>query len=120
MDTLWIAAGVVAVLLLLALVLVSLVRRRGRSDGQRASQRAHEAATDREPPVAIGETYEFGVAEFTEHHTGERVAVGRVEGFVLFTRDVPASVSVGDPVRATVVSFNRGGTSADATYEGAA
>ena len=103
---------------LLALLLVALLfRRRGSTDAS-ASKRAHDAAQERDPPVEIGGTYEFGVTEFTDHHSGDRVAVGKVEGFVLFTDGVPTSCSVGDPIRATVTSFNRGHTSADATYEG--
>ncbi|WP_136716419.1 hypothetical protein [Halorientalis salina] len=99
--------GVVALLLLLVLL-------RRRSSDARQSKRAHEAAQQREPPVEIGETYEFGVTEFTDHHSGERVAVGKVEGFVLFTEDVPDSVAEGDVIRAKVLSFNEGRTSADA------
>ncbi|NIB99442.1 hypothetical protein [Halobacterium sp. R2-5] len=102
------------------LVLVALVLWRRRSSEKAASKRAHDEAQQRDAPVDMGETYEFGVTEFTEHHSGERVAVGKVEGFVLFTEDVPESVSKGDVVRATVTSFNRNGTSADAIYEGRA
>ena len=89
-----------------------------RSADERASERAHEAAQEREPPVEIGETYEFGVVEFADHHSGSRVAVGKVEGFVLFTEDVPDDLSEGDVIRAKVLSFNEGRTSADATYAG--
>lgn len=112
MELQWLGIGAGVVLLLVGL----LVLWRRRSSGARASQRAHEAAQQRAPPVAIGETYELGVMEFTDHHSGERVAVGRVEGFVVFTGDVPGSVSVGDAIRVRVMSFNRGETSADATY----
>lgn len=107
-------AAVVAVVVLLGVVV--LVRRRRRSAGRRASRQAHDAAQDREPPVELGETYEFGVHEFTDHHSGDRVAVGKVEGFVLFTEDVPKHVEVGDVVRARVLSFNTGRTSADAQF----
>ncbi|WP_121820299.1 TRAM domain-containing protein [Halostella salina] len=114
MQYIWAAAavgvGVVGVALA-ALVL----RRRGSTDA-RESRRAHEAAQEREPPVEIGGTYEFGVTEFTDHHSGERVAVGKVEGFVLFVEDVPDSLSAGDVIRAKVLSFNEGRTSADATF----
>jgi len=109
------AAGGVVLLLVAAAV----VRRR-RAGDERASRRAHEAAQEREPPVEIGETYEFGVTEFTDHHSGERVAVGKVEGFVLFVEDVPGSLSAGDVIRAKVLSFNRDRTSADATFVGRA
>jgi len=111
----YIAAGGGGVVLLLLLVV--LLRRR-RSSGAAQSRRAHEAAQDREPPVEIGETYEFGVTEFTDHHSGQRVAVGKVEGFVVFAEDVPSGVREGDVVRARILSFNRGKTSADATVVG--
>jgi len=115
MELVWLAgtAGLLLVLLGVA------VWRRGSADA-RASKRAHDAAQDRDPPVDIGETYEFGITEFTDHHSGDRIAVGKVQGFVVFTDGVPQSCSVGDPIRATVTSFNRGHTSADATYEGRA
>jgi predicted RNA-binding protein with TRAM domain len=112
MELQWLGIGAGVVLVLAVLV----VTWRRRTADARASRRAHEAAREREPPVAIGETYELGVTEFTEHHSGDRVAVGRVQGFVVFTEDVPASVSVGDAIRVRVMSFNRGETSADATY----
>ena len=108
-----VAAGV----LLALVVLLVLVRRlRGPSAEARESKRAHEAAQQRDPPVDIGETYEFGVTELTDHHSGEEVAVGKVEGFVLFTEDVPSDLTNGDVIRAKVLSFNDGRTSADATF----
>ncbi|WP_459190748.1 hypothetical protein [Halosimplex sp. J119] len=112
MEYVWaaVAAGVAVVVLVVALI------RRRRSSDRRASKRAHEAAQERDPPVEIGETYEFGVVEFTDHHSGDRVAVGKVEGFVLFTEDVPDSLAEGDAIRARVLSFNRGRTSADAAF----
>ena len=112
METLWLAAGGGAVVVV---AVVAIVRRRG-SSAAGASKRAHDAAQEREPPVDIGSTYELGITEFTDHHSGDRVAVGKVEGFVLFTEDVPSSVSEGDVIRAKVLSFNRGQTSADATF----
>jgi len=115
MELVWLAGTAGLLLVLLAVA----VWRRGSAD-TRASKRAHDAAQDRDPPVDIGETYEFGITEFTDHHSGDRIAVGKVEGFVVFTDGVPQSCSVGDPIRATVTSFNRGHTSADATFEGRA
>ncbi|PAU83507.1 hypothetical protein CK500_08290 [Halorubrum salipaludis] len=106
------AAAVVALLVLLVLVR----RLRAPSSDARESKRAHDAAQEREPPVEIGETYEFGVTELTEHHSGEEVAVGKVEGFVVFTEDIPRDVGKGDVIRAKVLSFNEGRTSADATF----
>ena len=112
MQPLWIGAGAVAVVVLL--LVIALLRRR--SADARESKRAHEAAQERDPPVELGEAYEFGITEFTDHHSGERVAVGKVEGFVLFTEDVPGSLSEGDVIRAKVLSFNQGRTSADAKF----
>ena len=113
----YVAAG--AAVVVLFAVVVTLFRRR-RSGGAGESRRAHEAAQEREPPVELGETYEFGVTEFADHHSGDRVAVGKVEGFVVFTEDVPDSVEVGDVIEAKVLSFNRNRTSADATMVGRA
>jgi predicted RNA-binding protein with TRAM domain len=112
MEPVWVAAGVGTVAVLVA---VAAVRRR-RSADREASERAHEAAQQRDPPVEIGETHTLGVTEFTDHHSGDQVAVGKVEGFVLFVEDVPSSVSLGDPIRVKVSSFNSGHTSADAVF----
>ena len=114
MQPLWIGGGVAAVVVLLLVIV--LLRRWRSSSGARESKRAHEAAQERDPPVELGETYEFGITEFTDHHSGDRVAVGKVEGFVLFTEDVPDSTDEGDVIRAKVLSFNQGRTSADATF----
>ena len=110
-----VAIGVAVAVALLALFV--LVRRiRGPSVEARESKRAHEAAQERDAPVEIGETYEFGVTELTDHHSGAEVAVGKVEGFVVFTEGVPSSLEPGDVIRAKVLSFNEGHTSADATF----
>lgn len=114
MEPIVLAGGVGAGIVVLAAVLG--LRRRRRSSDRRASKQAHDAATEREPPVELGETYEFGVREFTDHHSGSRVAVGKVEGFVLFAEEVPGRVDTGDVIRARVLSFNKGRTSADATF----
>lgn len=111
MDEFWFIAGGVGLVFAVVVVLWW-----GRSSETAASRQAHEAAQKREPPVELGESYEFGVVEFTDHHSGERIAVGKVEGFVLFTEDVPNDVSQGDVISAKVLSFNEGGTSADATF----
>ncbi|GAB3413412.1 TRAM domain-containing protein [Haloparvum alkalitolerans] len=116
MQTIYLAAaGGVALVALLALLLW-----RRRSSGASESARAHKAAQKREPPVELGETVEFGVTEITDHHSGSEVAVGKVEGFVIFAEEIPGDVSEGDVIRATVLSFNEGRTSADATFEGMA
>ena len=111
MEPIWLAAGGAA--LAVGLALAFAINRRS---GSSASKRAHEAAQERDPPVELGETYEFGISEFSDHHSGDRVAVGKVEGFVLFTEGVPSSVSAGDVIRAKVLSFNRDHTSADARF----
>ena len=111
MEAIWIGTGIGILTLLLAFGVL-----RRRSSGKRRSKKAHEAAQKRDPPVEIGETYEFGVIEFTDHHTGKRVAVGKVEGFVVFAENVPDAVDVGDVIRVKVMSFNQGRTSADATF----
>ena len=108
----------VAVALLALFVLAR--RLRGPSAEARESKRAHDAAQEREPPVEIGETYEFGVTELTDHHSGDEVAVGKVEGFVVFTEDVPSGLEPGDVIRAKVLSFNEGRPSAAAPFVGRA
>jgi len=108
--------GLAAAVLVILVVLVIVRRVRGPSTEARESKRAHEAAQERDPPVEIGETYEFGVTEMTDHHSGQEVAVGKVEGFVVFTQDVPGGLGKGDVIRAKVLSFNDGRTSADATF----
>lgn len=113
MELAYVAGG--AVLLLVALVAVAR-RVRSPSSDARESKRAHEEARKRDPPVEIGETYELGVTELTDHHSGAEVAVGKVEGFVVFTEGIPNAVGEGDVIRARVLSFNKGRTSADATY----
>ncbi len=118
MELLWLAGGAGIAVVCLGLVVVGLRRRR--STDTAASKRAHDAAQERPPPVDIGSTYEFGITEFSDHHSGDQVAVGKVQGFVVFTSDVPASLSKGDVIRAKITSFNRGNTSADATFVGRA
>jgi len=108
-----VAAAAVAALIALLLVVG---RIRGPSAEARESDRAHEAAQERNPPVEIGETYELGVTELTDHHSGAEVAVGKVEGFVVFIEDIPSGLDTGDVIRAKVLSFNEGRTSADATF----
>ena len=110
-----IVIGTVVLIALLVLVVVSR-RVRGPSADAAASRRAHDAAQERDPPVEIGETYEFAVTELTDHHSGSEVAVGKVEGFVVFTDDIPTTIEPGDVIRAKVLSFNEGQTSADATF----
>jgi predicted RNA-binding protein with TRAM domain len=116
MNEVLIAAAGGAVLILFVVVLLW----RRLSGGSSASKQAHDAAQQRDAPVELGETYELGVTEFTDHHSGDRVAVGKVQGFVVFIEDVPKGVSEGDVIRATVTSFNRDETSADAIFEGTA
>lgn len=94
-------------------ILLFIVRR---APAARRSEQAHKEAQRRDQPVEIGTTYELGIREFTDHHSGEQVGVGKVEGFVLFIEDVPDSIQVGDVVEAKVMSYNRGGTSADAKF----
>lgn len=114
MDPRLTVGGLAVVVLAFGAILA--LRRWRRSSARRRSRRAHEAATEREPPVELGETYEVGVREFTDHHSGTRVAVGKVEGFVLFVEDVPGDVETGEVISVRVLSFNTGHTSADATF----
>lgn len=97
--------------------------RKGKADGIETAQRqesrdAHEDATEREPPVDIGDSVSLGVTEFKAHHTGSQVAVCKKQGFVIFVEGVPDGVEVGDVIEAEVTSFGRERNSADATYTG--
>ena len=116
----------VAVVVVVAIVLALALVRRGRrllgrrfgdseSDAER-SRRRHEQARRREPPVTIGEEYTVAIRDFSAHHSGERHAVAKIEGFVVFVENVPAGCSVADRIRIAILSFNRGKTSATATY----
>ena len=114
----FVAAGVV-----LAGLVVYVAYRKGRADGIRQAQRAasreaHENATDREPPVEISERVTLGIKEFNAHHSGERVAVCKQEGFVIFVDGVPERADVGDVVDAEIVSFGPDRNSAEAEYVG--
>ncbi|QLG50958.1 TRAM domain-containing protein [Natrinema halophilum] len=102
--------------LVIGSVLFKRARGRNRSAGERRSKDRHEAAQKREPPVDIGDTVTVAISEFTDHHSGERRAVGKVEGFVVFVEDVPDDCEVTDPIRISILSFNRGHTSATARY----
>ncbi|OAQ52692.1 hypothetical protein HTG_10220 [Natrinema mahii] len=92
------------------------VRGRGRSAAAQRSRKRHEEAQDRDPPVDIGDVETVAIREFTDHHSGERRAVGKVEGFVVFVEDVPDDCEPTDAIRIKILSFNRGHTSATATY----
>jgi len=106
--------GAAAVIALLVLLIAVRPPARPSSEA-RESKRAHDAAQKREPPVAIGETYEFGVTELTDHHSGKEVAVGKVEGFVLHPRHSERHQRKRrDPRQGALLQ--RGRTSADATF----
>ena len=91
-------------------------RLRGGTTEKRRSRERHREAQQREPPVDIGDVETVAIREFTDHHSGERQAVGKIEGFVVFVEDVPDSCETTDVIRIKVLSFNRGHTSATATY----
>ena len=80
------------------------------------SWHAHESARKRTPPVDIGDEVRLGIIDVEHHHSGDRRGVGKVEGFVVFVQNLPAGVDEGSVVRAKVMYFNRGKTSASAKY----
>ncbi|WP_255191793.1 TRAM domain-containing protein [Natronobeatus ordinarius] len=117
-----IATGSLVIGLVMLIVVASWVvrrirGRRGQSTSKYESWERHREAQQREPPVELGEVREAGVVDFSRHHTGERHAVCKVEGFVVFVEDAPDELAVGDVIRFTVLSYNRGHTSATATFE---
>ncbi len=88
----------------------------GSSGDKQESWERHKEAQGREPPVEIGDVREVAIEEFTTHHSGDRQAVCKVEGFVIFVEDLPGGLAETDVIRAKVLSFNRGHTSATATF----
>lgn len=88
---------------------------RGGGDKQESWER-HKEAQSREPPVEIGDVETVAIEEFTTHHSGDRQAVCKIEGFVLFVEDLPGGLAETDVIRVKVLSFNRGHTSATATF----
>ncbi|AHF98838.1 hypothetical protein HALLA_08150 [Halostagnicola larsenii XH-48] len=115
-----VAALAIGVLTVLVVGSWLVKRFRGPSSDRRESLESHREAQEREPPVAIGDERTVGVEEFTEHHSGERQAVTKVEGFVVFVEDVPSDIDVADVIEIKILSFNRGHTSATGTYLGRA
>lgn len=118
-----IVAAALAFAVLTVLVVGSWLIKRFRapaSSDRRDSLESHHEAQEREPPVDVGDKRTVGVEEFTEHHSGERQAVTKVEGFVVFVEDVPSDVDVADVIEIKILSFNRGHTSATGTYLGRA
>ncbi|SIR73318.1 TRAM domain-containing protein [Natronorubrum thiooxidans] len=87
-----------------------------RSPAAQASYERHKEAQQREPPVELGDVRQVAIQEFTEHHSGEQQALCKIEGFVVFVEALPASLDVGDVIEIKVLSFNRGHTSATATF----
>ncbi|MCU4925425.1 RNA-binding protein [Halobacteria archaeon AArc-dxtr1] len=93
-------------------------RTRSGSSERHESLERHRDAKQRDPPVEIGDEHVAGIEDFSTHHSGERHAVCKVEGFVVFVEGVPADLGIGDVVEFRVLSYNRGHTSASGTYLG--
>ena len=91
-------------------------RVRSADSERRESAARHRAAQQREPPVEIGDTRTVAIEEFTTPHSGTRQAVCRIEGFVVFVEDLPDDLEERDVIEITILSFNRGHTSATATF----
>ena len=109
--------GIVMLIVVASWIVRRIRGRRGQSTSEYESWERHREAQQREPPVELGEIHEAGVVDFSRHHTGDRHAVCKVEGFVVFVEDAPDDLEVGDVIRFTVLSYNRGHTSATATFE---
>ncbi len=90
------------------------------TEAEEASWERHEEATKRTPPVKIGEEHAAGIIDFSQHHSGDEHPVCKVEGFVVFVENSPDDLEIGDVIRFTVASFNRGHTSATGAYRGRA
>lgn len=91
-------------------------RSRGADADRRQSKQRHREAQQREPPVDVGDEHLAGIEDFSTHHSGERHAICRVEGFVVFVEELPTDVDVGDVIRFRILSYNRGHTSASAMF----
>ncbi|SFB69869.1 Predicted RNA-binding protein, contains TRAM domain [Halobiforma haloterrestris] len=114
------ALGGIVLVLFAAWIVGRLRGRLAGSADRRESYERHREAQGREPPVDLGDVERVAVEEFTEHHSGERQAVAKVEGFVVFVEDLPRDLEVGDVIEIEILSFNRGHTSATARYRGRA
>lgn len=118
-DMLGTAALVLAVIvIILTLLLIVLFatwvvrQRRGESGERSESYERHREAQALDPPIEIGDVHETAIIDFSEHHSGDRHAVCKIEGFVIFVEGVPDDVEPGSVIRFRVLSFNRGQTSA--------
>lgn len=87
------------------------------SQEQKESVQAHEEAVNRDKPVEIGQQVKAGVEEIKSHYSDRQDAVIRIEGFVIFVKDVSQETKVGDVLEATVTSFNKDGNSANAVLK---
>lgn len=86
------------------------------SEKEKESWEAHKQATNRTPPVDIGETHKLGVEEIIPHHSGTQTARGKVEGFQIFVNDIPSTVRPLDTIRVKITSYGRNRTSAEASF----
>ncbi len=93
-----------------------ILRRLRGSSEKRESWERHTDAQQRAPPVELGERQTVVVDDFSEHHSGERHAVGKVEGFVVFVEDIPTDLREGEVIDVEIRSFNRGHTSASGVF----
>lgn len=84
--------------------------------GIEESQKAHEEATKRTPPVDIGDVVKMGVIDLTTHHQKGKEAVCEVEGFKIFVQIIPSDLDLGDIILSKIVSYNRGRTSGKAIF----
>lgn len=86
------------------------------SQEQQESWEAHKRATQRSPPVELGEVRRLGVEEITDHHSGKKQARGSIEGFEVFVDDVPYEVRPLDMIKVKILSYGNGRTSAQAKF----
>ena len=77
---------------------------------------AHENAKERPPPVEIGDTVRLGVLEITTHHSDSLEALGKVEDFNIFVKNVPNEIETDDIIEAKIMYFGREKTAATASF----
>jgi len=93
-------------------------RQQFESEKQETSWEAHKRATNRRPPVELGEVRDLGVEEIMTHHSGSQTARGKIEGFQVFVREVPSSVRSLDIIQVKITSYGSGRTSAEGRFIG--
>ena len=79
------------------------------------SVKAHIDAKDSDYPVSVGEYVTCGIEDFSKHYQRGNEPLIRHKGFVIFVKNAPKNLKIGDVVTVKVSSFNKG-DSANAVF----